>query len=402
MVRTLDVAIIGLGTAGTALGVFLARAGHRVQVYERTPEPGTAGAGIIVQRTGLRVLAELGLKEQVISRGDRLSGLTVSHRSSRTLMDLRYAALGTDWFGLGLHRGALFEALWDALKHTSAQVLVGRTATALDTRSDGTYVHFSEHAPEGPFDLVAICDGSRSTLAQIHFPKRQSRTYPWGALWFVGAAESQENADILQQFVRRTDRMIGLLPTGIGPESGGGRPLVSLYYSIRSDRVAKFRDEFVRYRDEILELAPGAGALMSQIRGPEELIFTSYQDVSLFPYHRGSVVSLGDAAHAMSPQLGQGANLALYDAWVLSQCLEQASDIPSALARYSQNRRAHLGWYTLATRLLTPFFQGDSAWLARIRDASFPWLSRLPGTRGLMISAMAGASLGPLRGRVDC
>ena len=65
----LDVGIVGCGTAGQAAALFLARAGHRVTLYERVTEPGPVGAGIISQPSGMAVLAELGLLAPVLARG---------------------------------------------------------------------------------------------------------------------------------------------------------------------------------------------------------------------------------------------------------------------------------------------------------------------------------------------
>jgi 2-polyprenyl-6-methoxyphenol hydroxylase-like FAD-dependent oxidoreductase len=111
--------------------------------------------------------------------------------------------------------------------------------------------------------------------------------------------------------------------------------------------------------------------------------------------HRWStrnVVYLGDAAHATSPQLGQGCNLALWDAMVLGDVLgpSQESDLATALDRYSRARADHLAFYQFSTRMLTPFFQGDDAWLGMLRDAAMPLMARLPITNRIMTLTMFG------------
>src|SRR6188508_2466890 len=114
LMNRLDVGIIGCGTAGPAAALLLARAGHRVTVYERVAEPGPVGAGILLQPTGQAVLARLGLLERVRARAAPVDRLLCQRTGGRAVVDLRYAEIGAA-VGLGIHRGVLFQALFDAL-----------------------------------------------------------------------------------------------------------------------------------------------------------------------------------------------------------------------------------------------------------------------------------------------
>jgi len=114
------------------------------------------------------------------------------------------------------------------------------------------------------------------------------------------------------------------------------------------------------------------------------------------PWNTGNVVYLGDAAHAMSPQLGQDCNLALIDAMVLAQCIEAApSNLAFALDEYSRRRRAHLGFYQFATRWLTPLFQSDHGWLSPVRDLAMPLMCKIGWFHRQMVTSMCGVSMGP-------
>ena len=103
---------------------------------------------------------------------------------------------------------------------------------------------------------------------------------------------------------------------------------------------------------------------------------------------------IGDAAHGMSPQLGQGTNLALVDAMVLARCLREDTDIPSAFAAYSAQRRQHLRFYQFASRWLTPLFQSDSRLAAWLRDLGFPLTPHLRFTRQEAVRTVAGLKTG--------
>src|SRR5579859_7464574 len=105
----LDVAIVGCGVSGMAAALFLSRSGHRVHLFERFAAPHPLGSGLLLQPTGLAVLAQLGLLEQVEAAGarvDRLIGRSMP--SGRTILDVGYADLDADLSGLGIHRAALF------------------------------------------------------------------------------------------------------------------------------------------------------------------------------------------------------------------------------------------------------------------------------------------------------
>src|SRR6476469_3469495 len=99
--HALDVGIIGAGTAGSAAAIFLARQGHRVTVYERVPEPAAVGAGITIQPTGLHVLGRLGLRDAIVERGAHITRLYCETRARKPLVDLAYATIAPDLFGVG-------------------------------------------------------------------------------------------------------------------------------------------------------------------------------------------------------------------------------------------------------------------------------------------------------------
>ena len=124
-----------------------------------------------------------------------------------------------------------------------------------------------------------------------------------------------------------------------------------------------------------------------------------YRDVQMAHWCDRGVVFIGDAAHATSPQLGQGANLALVDALVLADCVRAAPSIDAALAAYTRVRapHLHLRYYQRMTRWLTPFFQSSSRLGGWLRDWTFPIANALPPLRELMIATMAGVGQGFVR-----
>jgi 2-polyprenyl-6-methoxyphenol hydroxylase-like FAD-dependent oxidoreductase len=176
--------------------------------------------------------------------------------------------------------------------------------------------------------------------------------------------------------------MLGIMPTG--RETGSGVPMVSLFWSLRADRFDHWREAGLdRFRQALLALHPGCEDLLAQLRSVDDLTWARYRDVAMPRYHEGNCVVIGDAAHATSPQLGQGTNLALLDAIALRQCLRQGLPVSRALAHYSDLRRGHTRFYGQASRWLTPLFQSDLPVLPWLRDlfmapsARWPWVGRL-------------------------
>ena len=386
----MKIAIIGAGTAGCASALFLSRAGHDVTLFERVPNPGPVGAGIMMQPSGMLVLERLGCIAPILERGSRVDALVVKNTRGRTIMELRYAELESSLYGIGLHRGVLFETLFGAVKSSRVDLRLGVDIVAFGERT----LRDAEGRTQGAYDLVVLADGARSHLRDSLAHLTYSVTpYPWGALWFIGKCTTP--AAELRQFVEGTARMIGMLPTG--------HEIASLFFSVRVDR----KDDLLlqkgldAWKTEVRRVAPAAEELLDQIHAPADLTLASYFDVSMPRWHGDRVVLLGDCAHATSPQLGQGCNLALCDAAALADALAHTDDVPAALDAYTHARREHLAFYQLATRALTPVFQSDYEPLGALRDLFTPIATMLPFVRREMLRSMAGTKTGWLWGTME-
>jgi 2-polyprenyl-6-methoxyphenol hydroxylase-like FAD-dependent oxidoreductase len=137
----------------------------------------------------------------------------------------------------------------------------------------------------------------------------------------------------------------------------------------------------------------------------DQLTFAQYDHFTATTPYSPGLVHIGDAAHATSPQLGQGANMALLDALALSRALESSSDLAVALPTYARMRRWHVRVFQWASAIFTPFYQSDSKTLPFLRDWMTAPASRLPIgdvivarlVAGMMTSPLAGQRFSPLR-----
>ena len=391
--KSLDVGIVGAGFAGAAAALFLAERGHKVTLYEEAPEPQPVGAGILMQPMGLAVLADLGLLPGALERGSRVESLSCVTPTGRRVLDLSYRDLFGDWHGLGMHRGALFELLHDQLPLRGVMLRTGASVQRSRLTSRGIRPILADGTEPGEHELLVVADGARSALRRT-VPDARATPYPWGALWYVGPDPDQIFAGKLQQVAASTTTLLGFLPCGKGPRRAGEVPLVSLFWSLPVRDFARPGFELLRWKEQVLGLEPRAEALLRQIDDARQLLPASYFDVVMPRFHARRMAFIGDAAHATSPQLGQGTNLALEDARVLAACVSAGRDLDVALARFTRARMAHVRYYQRSSWGLTPFFQSDFSAFSGLRDVLMGPLCSFGPSRRLMLTTLAGVQRG--------
>lgn len=388
MGKRLRVAIVGYGTGGQATALMLSGDGHDVEVFERAPVLGPVGAGFLLQPVGLAVLWELGLLDSAFAHGVPISRLYGETAAGRPVMDMRYRELDSRLSGLGMQRGALF-ALLDAAWREGGRVHCGRLVVDVDAEA-GTLMDADGACHDG-YDLIVVADGAASALRSKVMPAQLDRPYPWGAQWCLVEQGDWPWIDELQQRYVGAKRMAGILPVGTRP--GDATPRMSFFWSVPTANIDAGTDAR-RWRDELARVWPQAAERLLATAVPEGLAAARYRDVVHRDWHRGCAVLLGDAAHAMSPQLGQGVNMALLDARALRDALRVAESVVQALATYQRERRQHVGIYNFWSRWLTPLFQSERDRIAAVRDRVFHPLSRLPGGRGQMLRVLTGTRRG--------
>jgi 2-polyprenyl-6-methoxyphenol hydroxylase-like FAD-dependent oxidoreductase len=386
--RGLDIGIAGCGIGGLAAALLLARDGHRVCLYERFDAPRPVGSGLMIQPTGLAVLDRLGLAGPLTEAAapvERLLGK--AEPSGRVVLDVRYQWLRrTGACGYGVHRSALFDILHRAAAAEGIPIHTGRKVVG----SKGRRLLFEGDEASPEHDLLVDTLGAGSPLAG-----EPARPLAYGALWASLDWVEGFDESALEQRYRAASVMTGVLPVGLARP--GGRRQAAFFWLLRGDRLDEWRYLGLEaWKSEVRSLWPATEPLLDQIDGAERLTFARYGHRTLREPAAGGLIHIGDSWHSTSPQLGQGANMALLDAWALAKALREEDGLEPALRSAVALRRSHVRLYQALSALFTPAYQSDSLVLPWIRDRIVPPFGHLwPATR-IQAEMVAGTFGGPM------
>lgn len=395
--QNLRIGVVGAGTGGLAAAAFLARDGHQVTLLERFAAPRPVGAGLLLQPTGLACLARLGLDDGALALGAIVHAIDGRTARGRRVLAIDYRRLRPHLFGLGIHRASLFALLHGEVERLGVPVSTNVEAVRIESHARGrTVVIDTQGQHHGPFDLVIDASGMRSALRRAVGGRIRDRQFTYGAIWAaLPMTDGWKDRATLAQRYDGAAVMTGMLPIGRLPEDP--TPRAAFFWSLRADgHAAWLAGGLDAWKARVTQLWPDVGPVLDAVKTPGDLSFVSYADVVVGrPYCPDlNLAVIGDGAHGTSPQLGQGANLALIDAMTLADALRESASIAEALAASHARRRRHVAFYQLASRWLTPFFQSDSRFLGAVRDATFGLASRVPFAEGQMLQTLAGIKTG--------
>jgi len=386
------IAICGAGIGGLAAATLLARAGYSVSVFDQFDAPRPVGSGLMLQKTGLAVLGKLGLREAVDGLGSpihRLWGLTTP--AMRPVLDVRFHKLDKSLYGLGVQRGMVFNLLLNAAKEAGVSLITSTNITAADGEA-GTIT--ADGKSTEPFDLVIDALGVNSPLVSA-----PGRLLVYGAIWTTLPWPAGETFDktALEQRYLSARQMAGVMASGHltkdAPES------LTYFWSIKaSEEEAWRKTPLALWKQQAISLWPETESLLGQITSHDQLTFARYRHRTLGnPIESPRLIHIGDAWHSASPQLGQGANMALLDAWALGLALQEEPDISRALKRFRKIRQRHVRLYQMMSWMFTPVYQGDSTWLPFVRDRLAAPVSKIWPAPNILAAMVAGIIGSPLK-----
>jgi FAD-dependent urate hydroxylase len=324
--------VIGGGIAGTALALFLQRAGYSPIVYEARPAPtDEAGAFLSLAPNGMAILADLGLNGAVSDAGHPTSLISFLNHQGSVIGALPEQLLT-------VKRGALNRVLREAVFEAQIPVIFGKRLVDIDASADlGASVTFADGSVAHG-DVVIGCDGihsqtRRALLSEAPRPVYTGIVDSGGFAHGLGLAPSE--GEMRMTFGKQGFFGYQVMSSGevYWFENVGGPCEQS-----EAVTVDEWKQKLVTlHRDDHSPIA-------DVIDGTDQTIgrWPIHELPSLTTWHRGRAGLIGDAAHATSPHVGQGASLALEDAAVLAKCLRDVPDPAQAFALFEHLRKGRV------------------------------------------------------------
>ncbi len=229
----------------------------------------------------------------------------------RRVLNVDYKMLDGDLYGLAVHRAALFEVLFNSVKARPMTICYSTDIIELRHCDAGVYVVAASHDEYGPFELLVDASGANTKLHSYAAKPVHRRPLAYGAIW--GSFDWPKTVfrdNYLEQRYVGAHRMIGVLP--IGRHKDIDRDQVAFFWSLQTaDHDAWLAGGLDAWKQHVRSIWPETDAILNQIRDPSQMTLARYGHHTLAVPYGDRIVFIGDAAHATSPQLGQGANMAL-------------------------------------------------------------------------------------------
>jgi 2-polyprenyl-6-methoxyphenol hydroxylase-like FAD-dependent oxidoreductase len=325
--HTERVLIVGAGPGGLALALALKQRGLQPELIERQPTWDIEGAGIHMVANGVRMLRELGVGDQVERRGFPIHSLKFLTNTGEEVLRLNLSELfpGAPPY-LGIHRAELLYGLAEALD--DIPVRFKTTVTTTENQRDRIVVSFSDGTRDH-FDLLVAADGLHSQLRREVFPELEPDYLGVAVWWFTAGRPPQVTES---HFMLGPHHPVVIIPIDRNQ-----------VYCTVSTRVPTLQpdaeeDRLERVQALLAGFASPASDIAAQLHSPQQLIPRSLYQVRLDTWHTGRILLIGDAAHAMPPTLAQGASMALEDAAVLAELLNERRPVEETLQAFEARR----------------------------------------------------------------
>jgi len=325
----LKVLIVGAGIAGLAAARAFEMHGYKPDLVERSNEPSTAGQGIFLLGNTTRALSRLGLGEKINALAMPIAGQTIMSPKGAVLHHMptadAWAACGPC---LAIERSSLVRTMLGSLEQTDTQF--GATVLHTIPRKGYREVYLSD-GRVGEYDLVVGADGIRSSLRAATFSASAPRQVGLAAWRFI-----TDNTYGIDRWIA----MLGSKRTLLAIPLGGSK-----LYVYADCPLAQFEDGSIStlkrlFRDFAEPLAPIIQDVKDDLvahRGHiEEVIYRDFLAERL--------ALIGDAAHASSPSMAQGAGMAIEDAIALAESVATQTTVHDAMISFRDKRQERVKW----------------------------------------------------------
>jgi 2-polyprenyl-6-methoxyphenol hydroxylase-like FAD-dependent oxidoreductase len=354
--------ILGGGIAGLTTAVALHRKNIDFTVYEAVPEIKAIGSGISLAGNAMKVLEQLQVAEQVKARGHMITSMIIQDEKGNYIsaLDTRKFTREYGMYNVAIHRGALHEVLLGEIP--PGRIQTGKKAISFSEKENSVVLKFDD-GTEVEGAAVIVADGIHSAIRKQLLPDSTPR-YAGYTCW-RGIVENTWGIEDQAVETWGTMGRIGYVPIGNNQVYWFACKNAP-YRDERMKRLSReaLRKNFERFAHpvpQIIEQTPVENIIWNDI--------VDLKPISRFAFNR--IVLIGDAAHATTPNLGQGACLGIEDATVVADVLEQQSDIVKAFQAFEQARLKRAHFIVNTSHQLGKVAQVQHPVLAKMRNAVF-------------------------------
>ena len=366
--------VVGAGIGGLTASLVLSRVAARVTLVERAERPSEVGAALALQPNGLAVLERLGLLPAVKAVSARIDRMDIRSVTGRRLLTAGMPDLGGGLdHAIAVRRTELHRILLEAVAGVaSIDPRFGCTAVSADPSGAVTITSTAENGPDSGStslraDVIVGADGVNSAVRSTG-----------GFVSGVSPGSSYVRAIVRGQASPWFEEY--WTPLGSFGHAPLGGDLVyfwaAAHVAAAADAVA--RRDLEGFRQEWREILPVAADLLDMVPSFDDLLVNTVSRVDCRRWFSGRLVLLGDAAHAMPPNLGQGANSALVDGVILAEELVGAPSVKDALLGYDKRRRPLARRVQRTAEMLQYLCGLERVTARRARDALLTGLARFP------------------------
>ncbi len=339
-----NILIIGGGIGGLTAAIALRQQGFGVDLIEREPEWNVHGIGIIQQSSVVREMAKLGLLDRYLNAGFGFDFIEIYLANGQRAARLPSAKLADGYpANVGVGRRALHEVLSGSAIEAGARIRLGTTASAIDDDNLGMTVTFSDGS-QGRYDAAVGADGIYSTTRKMLFPEAAEPEFVGQGGWRYNFARSPD-LDCIRSFA-------GSIGIGLVPIAHDSMYMFATTPEPDNPHFPR-RGIAAVMRDRLKEAPAAIQQLLTQLNDDEAVVYKPFEIILLTgAWHRGRTVLLGDAVHATTPHLAQGAGMAIEDGVVLAEELAAAATVEEAFVAYCDRRFERCKYIVEASRAM--------------------------------------------------
>jgi 2-polyprenyl-6-methoxyphenol hydroxylase-like FAD-dependent oxidoreductase len=326
-----SVLVIGGGIGGLTAAIALSRKGYSVEIIEKDPSWTVYGVGIIQQFNVVRAMSQIGMLDAYLEEAYGFDFTQMFAPNGHKVAEFPTPRLAGEQFpsNVGIRRTDLQQVLAKGARDLGVTVRLGLTAEALADDGKGVDVTFSDGAT-GRYDIVVGADGVFSRTRTQLFPDAPKPRYTGQWVWRYNFPQPD---DVKCIQIYTGPKGAGLVPLGKG----------QMYMFLLSEEAPDFRlpkeGAAAIMRERMKGTPPQISALTDQVTVDADVVGRPLETVLVEgDWHKGRVVLIGDAVHACTPHLAQGAGLAIEDGLVLAEELEKADNAKTAFKAYRERR----------------------------------------------------------------